>query len=135
MPRLALLKNWKFIAAGIGLLVIGIYIQTLRLSAASADARAEKAIADSIQHDLTLISQQNAANDALMHRTGAATAAAKADATKARAERDKAATDLHEALTNASKTNANLAACLAFPLPDSLLNRLPWSAPSERDGF
>lgn len=135
MPWLALLKNWKVIGAGIALLVLAVYIQTLRYNAAAADARAEKAVAASIQHDLELIAATNAANDDLERRTGAATAAAKADATKAKAERDATAKSFREALNKESAKDANLAACLALRLPDSLLNRLPWTAPGERDGL
>lgn len=135
IPALALLSKWKWIGLGLALLAAAIYVQTLRYNAASADARANKASADLLMHDLNLIAATNAANEELLKRTGAATAAAKVDATKAKAERDKAAADLREALNKASMDNANLAACFALELPNGMLNRLPWRSPSQRDGL
>lgn len=132
---LPLLSKWKWIGLGLALLAAAIYVQTLRYNAASADARANKASADLLMHDLKLVAATNAANEELLRRTGAATAAAKADAAKAKAERDKTAADFREALNNASMQDANLSACLALRLPDSLLNRLPWTAAGERDGL
>lgn len=135
IAALSLLSKWKWIGVGVALLALGIYVQTLRLNVARSEASAKTAIAASIQHDLELISATNAANEELVHRTGTATAAAKADAAKAKKERDATAASFREALNMASKNDANLAACLALSLPDSLLNRIPWKTPSERDGL
>lgn len=135
MPALALLSKWKWIGLVLMLLAAAIYVQTLRYNAASADARANKASADLLMHDLNTIAATNAANEALLKRTGTATAAAKADAAKAKKERDATEASFREALNMASKNDADLAACLALRLPDSLLNRLPWAAPGERDGL
>lgn len=125
MPWLMLLSKWKWIGLGLALLAAGIYVQTLRYNAASADARANKASADLLLNDLKLVAATNAANEELLKRTRAATAAVKVDAAKAKAERDKAAGALREALNKASMDNASLAACFMLPLPDELLNRLP----------
>lgn len=112
--------------AGAALLALGaIGVQTVRLAWAQADSAGYKASADTLLHDLKTMDAVAKANAELVGRMRVAAEKTAANLRVAQTARAATAAELRKLTNDASATNAQLAACLALPLPPAILLKLP----------
>lgn len=117
------LRNWRLLAIGVLALTIAGLAITLRIAwADTATARIDR---DAAQGTARELARAVAAAEAFAGRERAANDSAALAFRTAAAQRQAFATALQAVLANEGAANAELAACLALPLPAGVRDALP----------